>query len=268
MNCSSIIIGRSIENTIPLFLPSKSPSSAGWHVQSVPYNKVMKQFLDHFILGFPVLFIKQYPYAWIAAVAFWAWPPYFSAVFLAVVVIGLLMLRWQSTAWMSNLRREHASPQGKFYVDEAPFSLPASARKILLLVLGGVVLAWLLKGQLGLSFWQFFIMIAGFTLFYQDTRFLGSPATYAITDQGIGIRFVPGHLDYRLFFPFREISRVQKAQSPKDKDWDVLARTQDAQAGLLMLPKDPNGFTRRIGKVFITPKNIDEFLAQLPPGCK
>src|SRR5512142_310510 len=146
----------------------------------------MKQFLDHSILGFPVLFIKQYPYAWIAAVAFWACPPYFSAVFLAVVVIGVLMLRWQSIAWMSNLRREHASPGGKFYADQAPFSLPTSARNVLLLILGAVVLAWLLKGQLGLSFWQFFIMIVGFTLFYQDTRFLGSPATYVITDQGIG----------------------------------------------------------------------------------
>ena len=229
----------------------------------------MKQFLDRFILGFPVLFIKQFPYAWIAAVAFWAWPPSFSAVFLAVVVIGLLMLRWHSVAWVSNLRREHATQEGKFYVDESPFSLAASAQKVLLLILGAAVLAWLLsKAQLGLSFWQFFIMIVGFTLLYQDTRFFGPQATYVITDQGVGIRFVPGHLDYRLFFPFKEIQRVEKSKYKKDSDWDLLARTQDAQEGLLMLPRDPNGFTRRIRKVFIVPKNIDEFLNQLPPGCK
>jgi hypothetical protein len=228
----------------------------------------MKHFLDHFILGFPVLFIKQFPYAWIAVVVFWAWPPSFSVVFLAVIAIGLFMLRWQSIAWVSNLRREHASKDGKFYVDESPFPLAASAQKVLLLFLGGAVVAWLLNGRLELNFWQYFIMIVGFMLLYQDTLFFGPPATYVITDQGVGIRFVRGHLDYRLFFPFREVSRVQKSEYKKDDDWDLLARTQDTKEGLLMLPRDPNGFSRRIGKLFIVPKNIDEFLNQLPPGCK
>ncbi len=229
----------------------------------------MRSFLDHFILGFPVLFIKQFPYAWIAAIVFWAWPPFFSAIFLVIIAVGLLMLRWQSIAWISNLRREHASKEGKFYVDESPFPLADSARKVLLLILGAVVLAWLLlKTQLGLSFWQFFLMIVGFMLFYQDTRFFGPPATYIVTDQGIGIRFVPGHLDYRLFFPFNEISRLEKAQYQKDSGWDLLARAQDLQEGLLMIPKDPNGFTKRIGQVFIAPKHIDEFLQQLPARYK
>ncbi len=229
----------------------------------------MKQFLDRFILGFPVLFIKQFPYAWIAAIVFWAWPPFFSAIFLAIIVVGLLMLRWQSIAWISNLRREHAAKDGKFYVDESPFSPVASAQKILLLLLGAAVLSWLLlRTQLGLSFWQFFIMIVGFMVLYQDTRFFGAPATYVVTDQGIGIRFVPGHLDYRLFFPFNEIRRVEKAQYQKDQGWDLLARTQDNQEGLLLTPKDPDGFTKRIGTVFIAPSHIDEFLQQLPPRYK
>lgn len=228
----------------------------------------MRQFLDRFILGFPVLFIKQFPYAWIAAIAFWSWPPFFSGVFLAIVVVGLLMLRWQSVAWVSNLRREHASQDGKFYVDESPFIPIASVRKIALLLIGGVVIAWLLRGQLGLGFWQFFIMIVGFTLLYQDARFFGGPATYVITDQGIGIRFVPGHLDYRLFFPYNEISRVEKTQYQKDKGWDLFARVQDPGEGLLLIPKDPDGFTRRIDKVFIVPKNIAAFREQLPPRYK
>ncbi|HSB02528.1 MAG TPA: hypothetical protein VLE49_17880, partial [Anaerolineales bacterium] len=126
------------------------------------------------------------------------------------------------------------------------------------------VIAWLLKGQLGLSFWRFFLMIVGFTLFYQDTRFFGAPATYAITDQGIGIRFVPGHLDYRLFFPFHEISRLEKTQYQKDKNWALFARTQDTRDGLLMIPRDPNGFTKRIEKLFIAPKDIEKFLEQVP----
>lgn len=228
----------------------------------------MRPALDRFILAIPVLLIKQFPYAWIAAVVFWSWPPFFSGVFLAIVVVGLLMLRWQSAAWVSNLKREHASPDGKFYVDESPFSWRTSARKILLLLIGAAGLAWLLNGQLGLSFWQFFFMIFGFTLFYQDTRFFGTPATYAITDQGIGTRFVSGHLDYRLFLSFREISRVEKREYQKDNHWNLFARTQDPQEGLLLIPKNPNGFTKRFEKLFIVPEDREEFLAQLPQGYK
>src|SRR5690349_23314161 len=98
----------------------------------------MKQTLDQFILAIPVLFIKQFPYAWIAAVVFWSWPPTFSAVFLAVIVIGLLALRWQSSAWISNLQREHAFKDGKFYVDQPSLSWASSARKILILAAGAV----------------------------------------------------------------------------------------------------------------------------------
>ncbi len=228
----------------------------------------MRQFLDHFILAFPVLFLKQFPYAWIAAIAFWAWPPFFSGIFLAVIVVGLLMLRWQSVAWVSNLRREHATQDGKFYVDQSPFSLAISARKVLLLLIGAGVLAWLLNGQFGLSLWKIFLMIVGFTLLYQDTRFFGAPTTYVITNEGVGIRFVPGHLDYRLFFPFREISRVQKSEYQKDNRWDFFARTPDTKEGLLMIPRDPNGFTRRIEKLFIVPKDKEAFLEQLPQRCK
>lgn len=228
----------------------------------------MKPFLDRFILGFPVLFIKQYPYAWIAAVALWSWPPVFSGIFLAVIVVGVAMLRWQSIAWVSNLRREHASPEGKFYVDESPFSIPESARRIGLLLVGAAALAWLLNGQLGLSFWQFLLLIVGFMLFYQDTRFFGTPATYVITDEGIGIRFVPGHLDYRLFFPFQEISRIEKTPYQKDKGWDLFARMPDTRAGLLLIPRNPDGFTKRIEKIFILPRDVAGFLAQLPPRYK
>ena len=224
----------------------------------------MKQALDRFILAFPVLFLKQYPYAWIAAVALWSWPPVFSGMFLLVIAAGLLMLRWQSIAWVSNLRREHASSGGTFYVDQSPFPLGTSARKIGLLLPGGAALAWLLQGQLGLGFWHFFLIIVGFMLFYQDGRFFGPPATYAITDQGIGIRFVPSHIDYRLFFPFREISRIEKTQYQKDQGWELFARPQDGGEGLLLVPSDPNGFTKRLDKLFIVPKNIEEFVVQLP----
>ena len=116
------------------------------------YNRIMKQAFDHFILAIPVLFIKQFPYAWIAAVVLWSWPPFFSGIFLSIIVIGLLMLRWQSSAWISNLQREHAFKEGKFHVDQPSFSFMDSARKILILMAGAALLAWLLNGKFGLSF--------------------------------------------------------------------------------------------------------------------
>lgn len=226
----------------------------------------MRQALDHFILAIPVLFIKQFPYAWIAAITFWSWPPTFSLVFLVIILIGLLALRWQSQAWVSNLQREHAFQDGKFYVDQPPLSWTEAARKLSLLVAGAVLLAWLLRGQFGLSFWQIFLMIVGFTVFYRDTQFFGAATTYVITDQGIGIHFTPGHIDYRLFLTFKEISRVQKSTFQKGQNWDAFVRNRNTQDGLLMVPKNPNGFTKRIEKLFIAPNDMDKFLEQLPRG--
>jgi len=226
----------------------------------------MRQALDQFILAIPVLFIKQFPYAWIAAVVLWSWPPTFSIVFLAIIVIGLFALRWQSKAWISNLQREHAFKDGKFHVDQPPFSFMDSARKILILVAGAALLAWLLNGQFGLGFWQIFLIIVGFTLLYRDTQFFGAPTTYIITDQGIGIHFTPGHIDYRLFLTFKEISRIEKSTYQKDRNWDAFVRTRDTKDGLLMTPKNPNGFTKRLEKLFIAPNDTEKFLEQLPRG--
>lgn len=136
----------------------------------------------------------------------------------------------------------------------------------MVLLIGAGLLAWLLDGQFRLNAWQLFFLIAGFTLFYHDARFFGAPVTYVITDRGIGIHFVPGHIDYRLFLPFREIGRIEKSIYQKDKGWDLFARTRDVQDGLLMTPKSLNGFTKRIDKLFIAPKDVERFLEQLPHG--
>ena len=229
-------------------------------------NERLREALDRFILAIPVLFIKQFPYAWIAAITFWSWPPTFSLVFLVIILIGLLALRWQSSAWISNLQREHSFKEGKFYVDQPPFYWKDSARKILILAAGAAFLAWLLKGQFGLSFWQIFLIILGFTLLYRDTQFFGASTTYVITDQGIGIHFVPGHIDYRLFLNFKEISRIQKSRYQKDLNWDAFVRNRNTPDGLLMTPKNPNGFTKRIEKLFIAPNDPEKFLEQLPHG--
>jgi hypothetical protein len=226
----------------------------------------MRAFLDRFILGFPVLFLKQYPYAWIPIVALWPRAPAIASLFIGVVLIGLLALRWQSAAWISHMRRQHAGRDGKFYVDQPPVPWHTTIRNIAWLTAGGIVIAYLMRGQFGLSFWQFLIMLVGFTIFYQDTRYFGAAVTYIITATGIGIRFVPGHIDYRLFLPFREISRIERSEYQTDRGWDLFARSRDTREGLLMTPKDPRGFTRRIEKLFIAPQDRERFLAELPHG--
>ena len=251
----------------PNFSVESGDSALRQHNLSAPlYNQPMKQFLDRFILGIPLLFIKQFPYAWIAVIALWTWPPVVSGIFLLIIVLGLLMLRWQSRAWISNLRREYAFKDGKFYIDEPDIPLTESGRKLIFLLVGSALIAWLLNGQFGLNFRQIFLMTVGFTLLYRDTQFFGAPTTYIITASGIGIHYIPGHIDYRLFLPFKEISRIEKSKYQKNKNWDLFARTRDVKDGLLMIPKNPNGFTKRVEKLFIVPDDMQKFLEQLPHG--
>jgi hypothetical protein len=228
----------------------------------------MKAFLDRFILGFPVLFLKQYPYAWIAFVAIWPKSPSVAVLFGLIVLIGLVSLRWQSAAWISQIRRQYAGKDGKFYVDQPSILWQKALRNIALLAAASALIAYLLRGQFGLSFWQLLIMVAGFTIFYQDTRFFGAEVTYIITATGIAIRFVPGHLDYRLFLPFKEISRIETCEFKRDKGWDLFARDRDTKEGLLLTPKNPNGFTKRIDKLFIAPQDRERFLTELPHGYR
>lgn len=226
----------------------------------------MRASLDRFILALPILFLKQYPYAWIAIVVAWPRSIPVAILFAGILLGGWLALRWQSAAWISHMRREHAGRDGKFYVDQPPIDWQRAARNFATLTAWSLLGAFLLKGQFGLSFWQILVMLVGFTIFYQDTRYFGAAVTYIITATGIAIRFVPGHIDYRLFLPFREISRIERSTYLKDSNWDLFARAWDTKEGLLMTPKSPNGFTRRIDKLFIAPQNRDQFLVELPHG--
>lgn len=230
------------------------------------YNQFMKQFLDRFILGFPVIFLKQYPYAWLAIVALWPHSPALIALLFLIIVIGVFSLRWQSAAWISHMRRLYAGRGGKFYLDQPRVPWIRAARNISFLIGGSAITAFLLKGQFGLSFWQYVILLVGFTVLYQDTQFFGRHTTYIITATGIAIRFVPGLTDYRLFLPFKEISRIERSPYKASLDTDLFARTRDVKEGLLMIAKDPKGFTRWIQKLFIAPNDLDKFLEQLPYG--
>jgi hypothetical protein len=222
----------------------------------------LKSFLDRFILGIPRLYIKQFPYAWIVFITLWTWPPNLSSIFLIIVLIGLLMVQWQHSAWISTMRNEYAPNGGKFYVDRPPIPVQRAVQNILILLVVSGTVAYFLNSQIGLAPWQVFLIIVGFSLFYRNSLFFGAPTTYIITASGIAIYFAPGNIDYRLFLGSDEISRVERCGYQKDKGWDCFARTR-ANDGLLLLPKNPNGLTKRIEKLFITPRDIDKFLAQL-----
>ncbi|MBV5337105.1 MAG: hypothetical protein J0653_03790, partial [Deltaproteobacteria bacterium] len=168
----------------------------------------MKTFLDRFILGIPRLYIKQFPYAWIVFIALWTWTPSVIVfIFPSIILLGLFMLQWQHSAWLSTLRAEHAPTGGKFYVDRPPVPIQRAVKNIsILLALSGIV-AFFVNEQIGLEPWQMFLIIVGFSLLYRNYTFFGAPTTYVITASGIAVYFAPGHLDYRVFLKFSEISR-------------------------------------------------------------
>lgn len=223
----------------------------------------MKSFLDRFILGIPRLYIKQFPYAWIVFIALWTWPPNLSSIFLFIILIGLLMVQWQHSAWISTMRNEYAPNDGKFYVDRPPIPIQRAVRNILILLTAAGIVAFFLNSQIGLAPWQVFVILVGFSLLYRNPLFFGAPTTYIITASGLAVYFAPSNLDYRLFLRFDEISRVERCEYQKDKGWDCFARVR-ANDGLLFLPKNPNGLTKRTEKLFIAPGDIDKFLSQLP----
>lgn len=226
------------------------------------------RFLENIILGIPYLFLKKIPYAWLAVIFFWTWPPaLFTWIFIAIVIIGLLMMDWQRRAWEAKLIREHHAGPEKPFIDRPKMPLNIQVRNLVLLALGSGLVAWIFQGQFELSFWQWFFMLAGFMLLYMDHRLLGATTVYILTDQGIGIRFAPGHIDYRMFFSYREIWRAQRIQVPEKKPvrWSQMTPTREPNEGVLLTPRNRDGFTRRIkSEVLLAPSDIDGFLKHIP----
>jgi hypothetical protein len=163
------------------------------------------------------------------------------------------------------MRNEYAPTGGKFYIDRPPVPVQGAVRNILILIVAAGIVAFFLNSQIRLAPWQVFVIIVGFSLLYRNSIFFGAPTTYIITASGIAIHYAPGHLDYRLFLTYHEISCIERCGFQKDKGWDCFARMR-SKNGLLILPKNPKGLTKRIEKLFIAPKDIDKFLAQLPYG--
>ena len=225
--------------------------------------------LENFILDIPYLFLKKVPYAWLAIIFFWVWPPVlFSWILLAIVIIGSLMMVWQRFAWEAKLIREHHSGSAKPFIDRPKMPLNFQFRNIALLALVSALLAWLFQGQFELNFWQWFFMLSGFMLLYMDHHLLGRSTVYILTNQGLGIRYAPGHIDYRLFFSYQEIKAASRIQIPRETplQWTQITPTKKIREGVLFKPVNPAGFSKQMeGEILLAPTNIDTFLEHIPP---
>jgi hypothetical protein len=222
--------------------------------------------IENFLLGIPYLFLKKIPYAWVGVAAFWTWPPVASGILMLLVLLGLGMMVGQERAWQNKIQREYHSSPSNPYIDRPHISRLIQARNLAFVLAAGALLGWLLRGRIGLSGPQWALLLAGVMLLYKDSLLFGASTTYMITDQGIGVRFVPGHVDYRLFFRFHEIRWAEYMPTPEriPRRWDILVPKRYPKEGLLLRAVQPEGFSKQIqSEVFLAPTDIQKFLEAL-----
>jgi hypothetical protein len=221
---------------------------------------------ERFVLDTPYLFLKKIPYLWPFIIVFYTWPPIMSGILTALLLFGLLMMHWQERAWVATVQREHHHSETPPYLDrpQAPFAY--RARSFALLLAGSTLLGVLLDGRLGFTSLQWTLLTFGIMILYRDALLFGAGAVYLITDRGIGARYVPGHVDYRLFFSFTEIRKIVPMKNIKERPlrWSVLSPTRKVTQGVLLVPKDPRGFSAQIEEVLFTPTDMDAFLKACP----
>lgn len=225
------------------------------------------RWIEKFALGIPYLFLKKIPYAWLGVVFLWGWPPVASGIFLTIVLLGLLVIAIQRRAWEAMILNEHHTGPEAPYIDH-PHQPPASSiRNLALLILASGLMGWWLNGLFGFHGLQWFFMSTGFMILYRDALLFGSPVTYILTGQGIGIRFIPGHVDYRLFFTYDEIRQAARIQVPKTLpfNWEVITpRRSGLKEGLLLTSNNPGGFSKHIEAVLLlSPSNMGAFVEHL-----
>jgi hypothetical protein len=225
--------------------------------------------LEAFILGVPYLFLKKIPYAWLLAVVLWNWTPVVSGMLLAVVLLGLAMMAWQQRAWENKIMREFSDGSDNPYLDHPHVSRTFQIRNLLIVIAISGLLGWLMDGQIGrieLSGAQWFLLIAGFMLLIKDAVLFGAAVTIIITDQGVGIRYLPGYVDYRLFFKFFEIRQVALTKVPErfPRHWEVLTPQRHPKEGILLHTAKREGPSKLIrSEVLLAPTDMQQFLGKL-----
>lgn len=222
------------------------------------------QIFEKFVLSIPYLFLKKIPYAWILVVALWTWPPIFSGIFMAIILLGLFFMHWQQRAWEDQIKREFRVQ----YRDQPRAPLAYQARNLFLVLAGSAVAGWLLDQRLGFSSAQWALLLAGVMILYKDALLLGASTVYFVTNKGIAVRYVPGHIDYRLFFRYGEIRNITRKNAIEKVPvtWSVLSPTRKVTRGLLLNPRNIDGFSPQIQEVLLTPTDLEEFKKHFPPS--
>ena len=107
---------------------------------------------------------------------------------------------------------------------------------------------------------------AGFMFASRDAIIFGSPVTYIITSQGIGIRSAPRQVDHRLFFNFHEIGRAERYKVPMQipQRWELLTPQRYPKEGVMLYAARAGGFSEQVqGEVLLAPTNIAKFMEAL-----
>jgi hypothetical protein len=222
--------------------------------------------LDQIILGIPHLFIKKIPYAWVGVVFLWNWHPMVSVILMMIVVVGTLGLIWQEKAWQRKIISEKHSGTNPIVMDRPHMPRQMQIRNAVLVLIASAILGWLFNGRVDISGIEWFLLLAGFMFLYKDTKLFGAGVTYLITDKGLGIRFIPGHVDYRLFFEYREIRQAERITVPKQLPayWETLVPRKGVKEGILLHSNRNDGFSKQIlGEILISPTDPDGFLAHM-----
>ena len=222
--------------------------------------------LEKFILGMPYWFLKMLLYAWVGVIFFWSWPPFISGIFMAIVLLGLGMIIWQRRAWEASITREFHSGEARPYVDHPHIARRFQVLNFVLVCIVCGLVGWFLHGLINLSGPQWFLLSAGFMFASRDAIIFGSPVTYIITSQGIGIRCAPRQVDHRLFFKFHEIGRAEHIKVPMQipQRWQLLTPQRYPKEGVMLYAARAGGFSKQVqGEVLLAPTDIEGFLKEL-----
>lgn len=222
------------------------------------------RFFENLVLETPYLFLKKIPYAWLFAIVFSTRAPILSGLFLLIIVIGLWMMYLQQRYWEAKIQREFQK-EGEPYRVQPRLPVKLKVRNLALVLAGSAVLI-LLDGRLNLTGLQWFLLAAGLMLLYRDTLIFGAQAIYLVTPRGIGVRYIPGHVDYRLFFRYSEINYIKRihAGDKLPTNTSVLSPVRGQKDGILLVAKLMDGFSNQLGQILLTPDDPEAFLAQLP----
>ena len=234
------------------------------------------KFLESLLLNSPYRFLRHTPYAWVALVMFWVWPPdWLVLTFAGLIVLGLILMVLQQRFWERRVLREYQK-QGEPYRAHPRMPPAIQLRNLALVLAGSALLAFLLRNRLGITSVQWFLLIAGLVILWADARILGASTIYLVTPRGIAVQYAPGQRSYRWFFNYNEINYISRVRAG-DKlppRTEVLGPVPGRKDGVLLAAKRMDGFSPDLGAALLTPDDPEEFLRQIPatlieqPGVK